>query len=144
MSAHPDFWLRELSRAGLSTTAQQKLLATVATTIDCRTRYFSAPPRPYLARAQQLLTSAFLPQKGPLLLSWDPSSPPERLSRCQARELVFLELPLLDGPSRPVGELHIVLTDVISTMARNEFPLTAPPRWLSELFEVLGRAVSLK
>ena len=29
-------------------------------------------------------------------------------------------------------------------MARNEFPLTVPPRWLSELFEVLGRAASLK
>ena len=88
--------------------------------------------------------SAFFPQKGPLLITLDPSLPPERLSRSQAWQIAHLELSLFDGASRPVNELHIVLSDVIEMMARNEFPLTVPPRWLSELFEVLGRAVALK
>ena len=144
MSAHLDFWPRELSRAGLSTPAQRELLATLATTIDCRARYSPTPPRPYLARVKQLLMSAFFPRKGPLLLSLGPSSPPERLPRCQAWQIAHLELSLFDGSSRPVAELHIVLSDVISMMARNEFPLTVPLRWLSELFEVLGRGVALK
>ena len=43
-----------------------------------------------------------------------------------------------------MNELQIILTDVTCMMARDEFPLTVPPRWLSELFEVLGRAASLK
>ena len=38
----------------------------------------------------------------------------------------------------------MILSDVISMMARNEFPLTVPPRGLSELYEVLGRVVELK
>ena len=38
----------------------------------------------------------------------------------------------------------MITSDVISMMARNEFPLTGPPCWLSELFEVLGRAVELR
>ena len=38
----------------------------------------------------------------------------------------------------------MILSDVISMMARNEFPLTVSPRWLSELYEVLGRVVELK
>ena len=29
-------------------------------------------------------------------------------------------------------------------MARNDFPLAVPPRWLAELFEMVNRAVSLK
>ena len=52
MSVHLDVWLRELSRAGLSTTAQQELLAQLASTIDCRARYFPGPPRAYLERVK--------------------------------------------------------------------------------------------
>ena len=74
------------------------------------------------------MMSAFLPQKGYLLITSDPSFPPERLSRSQAWQIAHLELPLLDDASRLVNELHIVLSDVIEMMARNEFPLTAPPR----------------
>ena len=139
-----DFWPRELSRAGLSTAAQRKLLASLSNTVECRARYFPSPPRPYLARVEQFLMSAFFPQQGSLLLAVDPSSTPERLTRCQAWQIVHLELPLLDGSSRPVNELHIVLSDVISMMARNEFPLTVPPRYLIELFGVLERVVALK
>ena len=38
----------------------------------------------------------------------------------------------------------MITSGVFSKLARNEFPLTVRPRWLSELFEVLGRAVELK
>ena len=134
-----DFWLRELSRAGLATAAQRELLASLSNTVECRARYFPSPPRPYLARVEQFLMSAFFPQQGSLLLAVDPSSTPERLTRCQAWQIVHLELSLPDGSSRPVNELHIVLSDVISMMARKEFPLTGHPRWLPELLEVLGR-----
>ena len=57
---------------------------------------------------------------------------------------MHLELFLLDGSRRPVHELHTVLVDIICMMARNEFPLPILPRWLSELFEMLGRVVSLQ
>ena len=36
------------------------------------------------------------------------------------------------------------MSDVISVVAGDEFPLTVPPRWLPELFEVLWRVVALK
>ena len=58
--------------------------------------------------------------------------------------MVHLELSLLDGPSRPVEELHIVISDVITIMTRNEFPLTVPPRWIIGLFGILERVVALK
>ena len=78
------------------------------------------------------------------MITLDPLFPPERLPRSQAWQIAHLELPLFDGASRPVNELHTVLSDVIEMMARNEFPLTVPPRWLSDLFEVLVRVVALK
>ena len=134
MSVHIDVWLRELSHTGLPPTAQQELLAQLAPTIDCRARYFPDAPGAYLARVKDLLISALLPQKGPLSLTLDSSSSPERMSRCSVWELVYLELSPLDGSRRPVDELHIFSTDVICMMARSEFPLTVPPRWLSELF----------
>ena len=144
MSVHLDVWLRELSRAGLSPSAQKELLAQLAPTLECRARYFPDAPRAYLARVKDLLIPAFLPQTGPLSITMDPPAAPERISRCRAWELVYLEFSLLGGPRRPVHELHSVLVDVICMMARNEFPLTVPPRWLSELFEVLGRVASLQ
>ena len=139
-----DFWLRELARAGLSNNDQRELLASLSHAAECRARYFPSPPIPYLARAKQLLMSAFFPQKGPHLVAVDPLFPPERLSRSQAWQIVYWELPHLDGASRPVNELHMIMSDVTSMMARNEFPLTVPPRWLSELFQVLERAAELK
>ena len=83
-----DFWLRELNRAGLSNDDQKELLASLAHTVERRARYFPSPPIPYLARVKQLLTSAFCPQKGPLLITVDPLFPPERLSRSQAWQIV--------------------------------------------------------
>ena len=71
MSVHLDVWLRELSRAGLSPSAQQELLARLAPTIDCRTRYFPDAPRVYLAGVADLVVSAFLAQKGPLSIVTD-------------------------------------------------------------------------
>ena len=136
--------LADLARAGLSTAAQRELLATLSNTFESCARYFPSSPRPYSARAKQFLMSAYCPRKGPLLITADPSFPPERLSRSQAWQIAHLELPLFDGSSRPVNELHIVLSDVVGAMVRNEFPLTVPPRWISELFEVLGRALALK
>ena len=78
------------------------------------------------------------------MITVDPSFPPERLSRSQAWQIVYLDLSLLDGATRLVNELHMIMSGVIGMMARNEFPLTVPPRWLSELLAVLGRAVELK
>ena len=78
------------------------------------------------------------------MITLDPSFPPERLSRSQAWQIAHLKLSLFDGASRPVNELHTALPDVIEMMARNEFPLTVPPRWLSELFGALGRVVALE
>ena len=117
-----DFWLRELARAGLPNDDQRELLASLAHTVERRTRYFPSPPIPYLASVKQLLTSAFFPQKGPLLITADPLFPPERLSRSQAWQIVYWELSHLDGASRPVNELRIITSDVISIIARNEFP----------------------
>ena len=99
----PEFWLRELARAGLSTKYQKELLASLTHTVECRARYFPSPPLPYLARVEQLLTSAFFPQKGPLLIDVDPLFPPERLSRSQSWQIVYWELPHLDGASRPAN-----------------------------------------
>ena len=93
MSVHIDVWLRELSRAGLSPSAQQELLAQLAPTADCRSRYFPDAPGAYLARVKDLLISALLPQKGPLSITLDSPTSPGRISRCRARELVHLELP---------------------------------------------------
>ena len=41
-------------------------------------------------------------------------------------------------------DLRNVLVEVILTVARNEFPLTIPPRWLGELFSMVSRVVALK
>ena len=144
MPAHLDAWIRELSRAGLSASAQQELPATLATTIDCRARYFPDAPGPYLARVKDSSIPALLPQKGPLTITLDPPASPECIPRSRAWELVYLELSLLGVSRRPANELHIVLVDVIGMLARGEFPLTAPPRWLAELFGMLGRVASLK
>ena len=144
MSAHLDVWLRELPRAGLSRSAPQELPARLAATIDCRARYFPDEPMAYLARVKDLLLSALLPQKGPYLLVSDPPAASERISRCRAWELVYLELSMLDGSRRPLRDLHMVLVGVICIVARNESPLTIPPRWLASLFEVLSRVVPLQ
>ena len=129
-----EFWLRELTQSGLSNDDQKELLAQLVHAVERRTRYFPSPDIPFLERVKQLLMSVFFPQKGPLLITVDPQFPPERLSRSQAWQIVYWELPHLDGASRPVNELHVITSDVISMMARNEFPLTVPPRRLSELF----------
>ena len=142
VNREPEFWLRELARAGLSTNDQRDLLASLAHTVERRARYFPSELYPYLARVKQLLMSTFFPQKGPLLITLGPDFPPECLSRKEAWQIAHWELPHLEGAIRPMNELHIVLSDVISMMDRNDFPLSAPPRWLSELFDVLGRAVA--
>ena len=141
VNREPGFWLRESARAGLPTNDQRELLASLAHTVECRARYFPSAPLPYLARVKQLLMSTFFPQKGPILITLDPAFPPERLSRSQAWQIAHWELSHLEGAPRPVTELHIILSDVIGMMARNDFPLTVPPRWLSELFDAPGRVV---
>ena len=44
----------------------------------------------------------------------------------------------------PMHDLHTMLVDVICMMGRNDFPLTIPPGWLGELFEMVNRVASLK
>ena len=89
VNREPEFWLRELARAGLSTNDQRELLASLTQTVECRARYFPAAPYPYLDRVKQLLMSTFFPQKGPLLITLDPAFPPERLSRIQAWQIAY-------------------------------------------------------
>ena len=144
MSVHLDVWLRELSRAGLSPSAQQELLARLASTTDCRARCFPEAPGAYRARVKDLLLSAFLAQKGPCLVVNDSPAASGLISRRRAWELVYLGLPMLGGSRRPPHELHIVLVDVMCMVARNEFPLTVPPSWSAELFEVLSRVASFQ
>ena len=64
--------------------------------------------------------------------------------RGRAWELAYLELSMLGAGNRPLNDLRTMLVDAIYLMARNEFPLAAPPRWLAELFEMVNRVVSLK
>ena len=90
---------------------------------------------------KELLLSTFLPQKGPIVIENAPNMASEVLSRSRAWELAYSELSILDADSRPLHDLHAALVDVICMMARNEFPLTIPPRWLGELFEMVSRAV---
>ena len=89
VNREPDFWLRELARAGLSTNDQRELLASLAHTVERRACYFPYSPYPYLDRVKQLLMSTFFPQKGPLLIALDPAFPPERLSRIQAWQIAY-------------------------------------------------------
>ena len=140
----PDFWMRELARMGLSPADQKEFLASLSNAVETRARYFPADPAAYVDRVRSFIMHTFLPQMGPLLLSVDPMYPPERISRSQCWQIAHLELSLLDGPSRPVDELHTAISDIVTIMARSEFPLTVPPRWLVELFGILERVVALK
>ena len=139
-----DFWMRELARSGMSPNAQKNFLATLSSAIDNRARYFPADPVIYVERVRNFIMHTFLPQMGPLLLSVDPAYPPEKISRSQCWNLVLLELSLLDGPTRPVDELHTVIADIVTILVRSELPLSIPSRWLIELFGLLGRIASLK
>ena len=135
--------MRELARSGLPPNAQKNFLASLSSAIDSRARYFPADPVIYVERVRNFIMHTFLPQMGPLLLSVDPAYPPERISRSQCWQLVHLELSLLDGPSRPAGELHTAISDIVTILARSEFPLSIPSRWLMELFGLLERVVTL-
>ena len=139
-----DFWMRELARTGMTTKAQKDFLASLSNAVDTRGRYFPAYPVIYVERVRRFIMHTFLPQMGPLLLSVDPSYPPERISRSQCWQIAHLELSLLDGPSRPVDELHTAISDIVTILTRNEFPLSIPSRWLMELFGILERVVTLK
>ena len=97
MSAPLDVWLRELPRTGLTATAQQELLQRLAWAIGRRTRYFPGPPLAYVDRTKELLRSAFLPQKGPLVIPNSPDEASEVLSRSRAWEPANLELSTLGG-----------------------------------------------
>ena len=103
-------------------------MAGLACTIDRRARYFPDAPMAYVARAKELLLSAFLPQVGPYIFVNAPPAASERISRSRAWELVYSELSMLDGSRILLHDLHFALVDVICMIARNDFPLTIPPR----------------
>ena len=130
----PRYLAPRAARAGLTATAQQELLQRLAWAIDRRTRYFPDPSLAYVERTKELLLLAFLPHKGPLAIADSTDEASETLSRSRAWELAYLELAMWDGARRPLHDLHMVLVDVICMLARNDFPLTIPPRWLGELF----------
>ena len=62
MSTNIDFWVRELSRAGLPAPAQQARLRRLAWTIETGTKYFPDSPQAYVGSMKELLLSTFLPQ----------------------------------------------------------------------------------
>ena len=43
-----------------------------------------------------------------------------------------------------LNDLYAILADAICLMARNDFSMAVPPRWLAELFEMVNRVVSLR
>ena len=124
----PDFWMRELARTFGSSDDQKAFLASLSNAVDMRARYFPMDPLEYVDRVRKFLMHTFFPQLGPLLLSLDQQHPPERISRSECWQMVHLELSLLDGAHRPLDEVHRVISDVISVMTRNEFPLHVAPR----------------
>ena len=97
-----------------------------------------------MERVKECPLSAFLPQKGPLSIAGSPDEAPETISRSRAWELVYSELSTLDDARGPLRDLRNVPVEVSITVARNEFPLTIPPRWLGELFPMASRVVALK
>ena len=85
-----DFWMRELARMGLSPGDQKEFLASLSNAVDMRARYFPNDPREYVDRARRFLMHTFFPQMGPLFLSVGPMRSPERISRNQCWQIVFL------------------------------------------------------
>ena len=143
-SAHLDVRLRELPRTGLPAPAQQELLRRLAWTIDRRTRYFPDPPLAYVERMKELLLLAFSPQKGPLSIASAPNEASGILPRSRVWGSAYLELSTLDADRRPLRDLQTMLAGIICMMARHDFPLAIPPRWLVELLEMVNRVASLK
>ena len=73
--------------------------------------------------------------------------PCEVIPRSKAWNLVSQELlhnSLHHDWNRPVSEIRDAMIEVIPLMARNEFPLSAPPRWVAELLWVLSHIVKLE
>ena len=145
MPPNIDFWARELSRSGLPAPAQQELLQRLAWTIDYRTKYFPDSPPAYVDSMKVLLLSTFLPRKGQIVIENAPGVASGVLSRGIAWELAYLNFPCwVRKIALRMGTFHATSADVICPMARNDFPLAVPPRWLTELFEMVNRVVSLK
>ena len=143
-SSDSDVWLCELARTGLSVSAQHDLLTSLAKAVADREKFFPADSSAYLCRVRQLLLTTFLPQSGPLIVSVNPESVRETLSRSQCWQLLHLEFSLLDATHRPVARVHDIVTEVIGLMTVSEFPLNIPPRWLVELFSDLSRLTTLR
>ena len=144
MSPNTDFWVRELSRTGLPAPEQQELLQRLSWALETRTKYPPDSPLAFVGSMKELLLSNFLPQKGPKVIANAPGMASEVFSRSTASELAYSELSMLDAKNRLLDDLHAMLVDVICLMARNEFPLAVPPRWLAGLFGMVNRSVFLE
>ena len=136
-----------LSQNGLPNVEQRELLLQKARDPE-RTPLSHVPvaPTEYIARAKDSLPSIFLSQYGPLQIP-QPNGQRGIVSRSVAWDLIAKELAsnsLHPTWNRPICGIHDVLIEVITAMAKNEFPLSAPPRWASGLLSVLGHAVSSK
>ena len=73
--------------------------------------------------------------------------PCEVILRNKASGLVSRELlhtSLRPAWNRPVSEIRDAAIEVITLVARNEFPLSAPPRRVAELLWVLSHIVKLE
>ena len=133
-------------QSGLAAEEQRDLLLQLVQDLDSRVGRFPDAPREKIARAAGLLFLVYLPQFGPLNFS-QPQGQREGIARGKARDLVSPELlhnSFRSDWQRPVGGIYDALIEVITTMAKNAFPLSAPPRWVAELFSILGDIVKLK
>ena len=136
-----------LSQSGLTPEEQRKLLLQSVPDLGrVPAGRFPEAPNDYFARVKDLLLSVCLPQFGPLGIS-QPQGQCEVGPRSKACDLVSQELfrnSLRPDWKRPVCEIHDAMIEVVTLMARKEFPLSVLPRWVAQLFSALSHIAKLK
>ena len=90
---------------------------------------FPDAPSDYVARVAALLFSVLLPQFGPLNIP-QPDGQGEIAAGGATWDLLVKDLisnSLHPAWDRPIREIRDALIEVITSMAKNEFPFSAPP-----------------
>ena len=132
---------RALSQSGLTYKKRRELRLQMAQDLERGPAdRFPDAPRNYIARVRDLLFSVFLPQFGPLNNSQSQGRR-EVVPWRKAWDLLPQELPhnsFRPSRKRPVSEIYDAVIEVITSQAKNDFPLPAPPRWAAEPFFFLA------
>ena len=132
---------RALSQSGLTYKKQRELHLQMAQDLERGPAdRFPDAPRNYIARARDLLFPVSLPQFGPLNISQSQGRR-EVVPWRKAWDLLLQELfhnSFRPNWKRPVSEIHDAMIEVITSQAKNDFPLPAPPRWAAEPFFFLA------